>query len=105
MEQQPKKPVPQQYLPDELLSRIDAGAKKKLWAIDLLYNTRTGETRPFRKRNLYSDELMKFRETMLRYGFTIEVEPGHWKLILPFDIVEVDLYRQDKYLPEPQNNF
>jgi hypothetical protein len=50
-----------------------------------------------RKRNMEVKELMNFRELMFKYGFKVMIEPGHWKIICPIDIIEVDLYNQDHY--------
>jgi hypothetical protein len=59
------------------------------------------ETKLMQKRNMEVRELMSFRENMFRYGFKVMVEPGHWKIICPMDVVEVDLYQQDAYFFEP----
>jgi hypothetical protein len=87
------------YVPPELQVLIELGKAKKLWAIDAVYKI-GGETKVVRKRNMTDAELMKFRESMFRYGFTHPVEAGHWKIVCPIDIVEVDMYRQDAYLPD-----
>lgn len=87
-----------QPIPYELQRLIDLGKQKKLWALEIQYNVaKTGETKVMRKRNMEELELMNFRELMFRYGFKVMVAPGHWKIICPMDIVEVDLYRQDAY--------
>lgn len=87
-----------EYIPKELKQLIEMGKQKKLWALEIRYNVAgQGETKLMRKRNLTVQELMTFRESMFKYGFKVMVEPGHWKIICPMDIVEVDLYNQDHY--------
>ncbi len=82
----------------ELQKLIELGKQKKLWAIEIRYNVSGGgESKLMRKRNLTVKELMIFRESMFKYGFKVQVDPGHWKIICPMDIVEVDLYNQDHY--------
>jgi hypothetical protein len=78
---------------------MELGRQKKLWALEIMYNV-PGEnkTKIIWKRNMTGEELQKTREGMFRYGFEIPVEPGHWKIICPMDIVTVDCYRQDNYV-------
>ncbi len=92
-------------LSPELARLIELGKQKKLWSIVIRYTVYdSNEPRLMNKRNLEATELMNFRELMFRYGFKVEVEPGHWKIICPFDIVEVDLYQQDAYFFEAPYN-
>jgi len=78
---------------------IELGKQKKLWALEIIYNVAgSNEPKLMRKRNLTSKELMTFRESMFKYGFSVQIDPGHWKIICPMDICEVDLYQQDEYL-------
>lgn len=85
-------------IPYELQQLIELGKQKKLWALEIRYNVPgEGVAKLMRKRNLTVKELMIFRESMFKYGFKVQIEPGHWKIICPMDIVEVDLYQQDHY--------
>lgn len=101
--EQPKKDT---YIPPELQLRIDAGSKNMLWTVEIIYTVTeggasSGTTRRYQKRNLYSNEMLDFREKMFRYGFTIPLGPGHWKVIIPIDVISVELFKQSRYFPEP----
>ena len=87
-----------QSIPPELQRLIELGTRKKLWALEIHYSVPgSSEAKLMRKRNMEVGELMSFRELMFKYGFKVMVEPGHWKIICPIDIIEVDLYNQDHY--------
>lgn len=93
------------YIPPELQLRIDAGNKKMLWALEIVYTVteggvNTSQTKRWPKKNMYYNEMLEFREAMFRYGFTIPITRGHWKVIIPMDIVSVELFRQERYFPE-----
>lgn len=93
-----------QHIPPELEELFALGKAGKLWAMEIIY-TLEGETKQVRKRNMTVEELMKFRETMFRYGMTHPVEPGHWKIVCPMDINSVDVYKQATYLPDLPSGF
>lgn len=93
--QPPKAPV-KQYVPPEVQALQELGRQGKLWTVEVVY-TLDSNTKVVRKRNMTSDELMKFRESMFRFGFTVPVEPGHWKVVPPFDIQTVDMFKQTNY--------
>jgi hypothetical protein len=87
-----------QSLPPELERLIELGKQKKLYRLVILYNVRSyGETKVLDKPNMEVAELMNFRENMFVYGFKVMVAPGHWKIVCPMDVVEVDMYQQDSY--------
>ena len=89
-----------------MLALIELGKQKKLWAVEVQY-TAPGAQQERKieiKRNLTAEELVKFREAIFRYGMQIPVKPQHWKIIVPMDILEVDIYQQDHYIPETYNN-
>lgn len=88
-----------QYIPPEILNLMQLGRQKKLWAVEVIYIVKN-ETKQQIKRNLTAEELMKFREALFRYGMQIPVEENHWKIIPPYDIHEVDIFRQDNYVME-----
>lgn len=85
------------YIPPEILERMQLGREKKLWAVEVVYLLKN-ETKIQIKRNMTSEELMKFREALFRYGMQIPVEEHHWKVIPPYDIHEVDIYQQSSYV-------
>ncbi len=92
-------------LPHELQKLIELGRQKKLFTLVIRYNVPDGnEPKLMTKRNLERLELMNFSENMFKYGFRVGVAPGHWKIICPMDIVEVDLYQQDAYFFEAPYN-
>lgn len=92
------------YIPPEVLQLMELGRQKKLWALEIVYTTPgENEVKRIWQRNLTGEKLMDFREKMFRYGFTVPVEPGHWKIVCPMDIQSVDLYRQDNYVTETYN--
>lgn len=93
--------ISKQYVPPEILALMQLGREGKLWAISIRYSVPgTNETKLMHRRNFTGEKLMTFRESMFRAGFTINIEPGHWKVICPVDIVEVDIFRQTCYMPE-----
>lgn len=93
-----------QYIPPEVLRLMELGRQKKLWALEIRYNVPDkNETKIIWKRNMTGEQLQTVRENMFRLGFEIPVEPGHWKIICPMDIVTVDCYRQDNYVGEGYN--
>lgn len=86
------------YIPPELERLITLGKQGKLYRIVVIYNVHGhGETKIHDLKNLEIAELMNFRDNMFRYGFKVQIAPGHWKIICPMDIVEVDLYQQSAY--------
>lgn len=89
------------YYPPEVLRLMELGRQKKLWALEIMYTVQSNHTTAIlRKHNLDDVELMKERDAMFRYGIQTPIAPGHWKIICPIDIISVDLYRQDNYVPE-----
>lgn len=88
-----------QYVPPEILALQQLGRDGKLWTIEVVYNYHN-EAKRVRTRNQTDAEVRKYREEMFRYGLTIPIEPGHWQIICPYDIMQVDLYRQSGYFPE-----
>lgn len=80
----------------ELVARRQAGSEGKLWNVKLLL--RNGNATMWRgKENMYGHEVMEFREAVFKVGFQVFIDPGHWQIIPPFDILEVHAYRQSAY--------
>lgn len=90
-------PPKQSYIPPEVLALMELGRQKKLWSVQVVYMVKN-ETKLQIKRNLTDEELVKFREALFRYGMQIPIGPGHWKIIPPYDIHEVDLHRQEYFI-------
>lgn len=84
--------------PDDL-ARREAGKQGKLWSIEVIARIGiTGtETKRWFRANLYENELMKAREKMFTHGILVPVDPGRWKIILPLDILEVEVTRQKNF--------
>lgn len=89
----------QQYLTPEIEELIELGKKKLLWAIEVVY-TVDGTTKRYRKRNLRMQEIMATRKELFEYGLAHPVEPGHYKIINPLDYQEMDVFKQDRYIPD-----
>lgn len=91
-------------LKNEMESPQDEQRKKdgkagKLWTIAVI--ARHGiwgqETRRFARCNLYWNELGQARSTMCVHGIMMPVDPGHWIVILPWDILQIDIDKQKTF--------
>jgi len=84
----------------EDIERKALGKKGKLWSIEVLakHGIWGNETKRFARCNLYSSELMQSRKTMFTHGILMPVDPGHWIIVLPWDIVQIDIYRQKLFI-------
>jgi hypothetical protein len=90
-----------QYIPPEVLRLMELGRQKKLWALEIEYTVRPdNEIKLQYKRNLTGEELKIFRDALFRYGLSIPIKPGHWRIICPMDIIQVDCFQQDCYIME-----
>lgn len=85
-----------QNITPELQQRIDLGKAGKLWRIEVLFKL-GNETRRYETRDRTGKEVREFREVVYTAGLAIPIDPGHFKVISPFDILEVDVWRQDRY--------
>lgn len=80
----------------DLEFRKAEGAAGRLYSIEILfcqYNSRS----VYRKhtiRNLTAQELMKWRENVFSSGLLLPVDPNHWTVIRPGDILSIDVWRQ-----------
>jgi hypothetical protein len=75
------------------------GKEGKLWSLTVVYDV-DGVTKQLTRRNMTGEQLMAFRKTMFNAGFTLMVEPGHWKIVCPMDIKTADCYQQRDYFPD-----
>lgn len=103
MNKEQKKQLVEQMTADErrrLAQLITLGKEKKLWTLEFCYRAELNSVARHVMRNQTGEEIMKARETMFSHGFLMPVEPGHWAIIQPKDIVSVDLYRQADYIDE-----
>lgn len=90
-----------QFIPADIQEKMKLAKDGKLWSLWVAYNVRgLNETKVLKLPNLTAEQVKKHRESMFRYGFTIHLEQGHWKIICPMDIVDVDLFKQSVYIFE-----
>lgn len=93
------RPMPSEW-PESYREIWDLGEAGKLWALEIVYRL-DGNPLTQRKllRNLTEPKLVETRIRMFSQGLGIAVDgdPGHWKIILPMDIISVDLYQQFGY--------
>lgn len=89
-------------LNEELYLRKKAGKEGKLWSIELLYNYDM-ETKRHMIANLYSAELMKFRETVITAGVMIPLreDKGEYIVVLPWHVITITVTRQSSFF-EPK---
>jgi hypothetical protein len=85
-----------QNITPELQQRIDLGKAGKLWRIEVLFKEGV-ETRRYELRDRTGREVMDFREKVFKAGLMIPVSPGMWRIVSPFDLLEITVYRQQKY--------
>lgn len=83
---------------EELYQRKKAGAKGQLWSVALVYNYDM-ETKRHMLKNLFTNELMKFRETVITAGAMIPTreEKGEYIVILPWHIISITVTRQSRF--------
>ncbi len=70
-----------------------------LYSVEIVYRWGS-EEKIERRRNLTEEELAKFRRNVLLGGMAFIVEPGHWKVVCPIDILAFDIYQQSGYFME-----
>lgn len=79
--------------------RRDDGKKGKLWKIEVLA-AQGIETRRYARCNLYSSEIMEMRKQFFTVGILMPVDPGHWIVIIPSDILQIDIWRQKTFFSD-----
>lgn len=83
-----------------LAQLITLGKEGKLWRLEFTYRTDVNSVSRHILTNQTGEEIMKIRETMFSHGFLMPIEPGHWRIIQPRNILTVDLWRQSGYFDE-----
>jgi hypothetical protein len=80
------------------VERVRQGKEGKLWRIEVLFyvNERV-ELKRYEQTNLLTDEMMKFRERVFAVGVMVPVSPGHFIIAPPWEIREINLYKQDRF--------
>lgn len=84
---------------EDKMKRISLGKAGKLWRIEVLYKV-AHETKRVCITDRTGREVREFRELVYTAGLAVPIDPGHFKVISPFDILEVDVWKQDKYFGE-----
>ncbi len=47
--------------------------------------------------NLTGKEIEEFCERIYKSGLLLPIDPGHWRIVSPADIIDVHIYKQDKF--------
>lgn len=82
----------------KLKERKDLGLLGKLWSLELYFDRYdSAETQHYLQVNLTGDEIQRYRESIFTIGFQIPVSPGHWRIVMPYELKRVELFRQSKY--------
>lgn len=92
--------TPDQVAADELKARIDLGKRGKLWRIEVLFKDGF-ETKRYEIRDRTGREVRNFREDIYQCGLAVAIDPGHFRVYSPFDILTVDVWKQDRYFGDP----
>jgi hypothetical protein len=78
--------------------RKGLGKKGKLWNIEVLFNRKNvAEVCRVSLRNRTDAELMQFRKEIFSHGIMYALDPGHWLIVSPWDLVELNVWRQVNY--------
>jgi len=73
--------------------------KNALWSIEIIFS-HNAETKVHRIRNVETKTLMQFRADIFAVGMMFPVDPGHWIIVHPNNIVSIDVYKQSKRFKE-----
>lgn len=71
----------------------DKTAPGTLWKIEITFRHGV-ETKQHALINVSNAELKKFREDIFFNGMMYPIDPGHWILISPFEIITIDVWKQ-----------
>lgn len=72
------------------------GRAGKLYCIEVVY-TYFRETKKLTIQNRTWSEVIEFRARVFDLGIMVPVVKGHWKLVSPYDITDIDIYQQSGY--------
>lgn len=89
------------YYPPEILKLIELGREGKLWTIEVIYKPQDQpDAKRMVRRNMTGQEVLQFRESMFKVGFTIPLGENHWQIVCPLDIHTAYLTKQSGYFAE-----
>lgn len=86
-------------LTPEDIKRMELGKAGKLWRIEVLYKN-GNITQRVEIRDRTGKEVREFRELVYTAGLAVPIDPGHFKVVSPYDILEVDVWKQDRFFGE-----
>jgi len=84
-------------IPPHIIELMALG--QHLYSIETIYRW-GAEEKVDRRRNVTEEELSKLRRNIFLGGLVFMVEPGHWKVICPIDILSMDIHQQSGYFEE-----
>lgn len=79
--------------------RRAAGKAGKLRTIEVLYKQENA-VRMRRLINQNLTELFRFREAVFSVGLMVPVDPNKWIIVSPWDIISIDVYRQNYFIEQ-----
>ena len=79
-----------------LEQRMQLGAEKKLRRCEIYYRE-GNKTLHIYQDNLTGPEIMRFSKEIYTAGMMLPIDPGHWRIVSPADIIDVHIYKQDKF--------
>ena len=78
----------------------ELGKSGKLWRIVVLHRYDTNSTGTIELVNQTGREVMTFRENIFKVGVLRVLDPGHWLIVPPFDIISIEVWRQGSYFSQ-----
>lgn len=81
----------------ELDERKQLGREGRLFCIEVLFRKGNNETSRMQMPNCTGAEVLQFREGVFKAGLKLPIDPGRWKIISPWDILDIDITRQNTF--------
>lgn len=81
------------------MDEITEAARKKrkfLYTIEVLFHEGL-DVKRYQLRNRTSAEIQELRETFFKAGIAIQIDPGRWQIVPPFEIKRVTMELQKQY--------
>jgi hypothetical protein len=84
--------------PVTIEKRMELGKKGELWRIEVLCKRPVDQdVKRISLDNQTNAELMNFRGQIFTHGIMYALDPGHWVIIPPWDLVEFNVWRQKTF--------